>query len=80
MLWIYFVDLFLSIGLMGYAIFRELMSSKSPNGVYSAALKLCKKDVRVWNGRFFETVDSNFRVDKTPVFDPVGEIDSWRAY
>lgn len=30
-------------GLMFYTIFRELFSSKSPNGVYSAALDKCIK-------------------------------------
>ncbi|XP_026464169.1 mitochondrial import inner membrane translocase subunit Tim21 isoform X2 [Ctenocephalides felis] len=34
-------------GLMFYAIFRELFSSKSPNGVYSAALDKCMKDYRI---------------------------------
>ncbi|OWA50988.1 putative Mitochondrial import inner membrane translocase subunit Tim21 [Hypsibius exemplaris] len=34
-------------GVMGYAIFHELFSSKSPSGVYADAFKMCKKDIRV---------------------------------
>jgi len=34
-------------GVMFYAIFRELFSSKSPNSVYSAALKRCAAEQRV---------------------------------
>lgn len=34
-------------GIMFYAIFRELFSSKSPNNVYSEALDKCKNDHRI---------------------------------
>ncbi|KAG5444090.1 Mitochondrial import inner membrane translocase subunit Tim21 [Clonorchis sinensis] len=34
-------------GVILYVMLRELFSSKSPNGVYNAAFKLCKDDVRV---------------------------------
>lgn len=34
-------------GIMFYAIFRELFSSKSPNNVYSEALDKCKNDPRI---------------------------------
>lgn len=34
-------------GLMFYAIFNELFSSKSPNNVYSKALERCKKEPKV---------------------------------
>ena len=34
-------------GTLGYAIFRELFSSKSPNNVYNKAVKKCLSDTRV---------------------------------
>ena len=35
------------VGLMFYAIGRELLSSQSPSGVYGKALKLCRKSYEV---------------------------------
>ncbi|GAA54413.1 TIM21-like protein mitochondrial [Clonorchis sinensis] len=37
----------IATGVILYVMLRELFSSKSPNGVYNAAFKLCKDDVRV---------------------------------
>lgn len=34
-------------GIMFYAIFRELFSSKSPNSVYSKALDRCMQDPKI---------------------------------
>lgn len=34
-------------GVMFYAIFRELFSSKSPNSVYAQALERCTNDPKV---------------------------------
>lgn len=34
-------------GIMFYAIFRELFSSKSPNNIYSEALDKCKNDPKI---------------------------------
>ncbi|KER22928.1 hypothetical protein T265_14747, partial [Opisthorchis viverrini] len=34
-------------GVILYVMLRELFSSKSPNGVYNAAFKICKDDARV---------------------------------
>jgi len=37
----------MSLGIMFYAIGRELFSGQSPSGVYSKAFKLCKKHEKV---------------------------------
>ena len=39
---------FVFLGIMFYAIGRELFSGQSPSGVYSRAFKLCKKHEKVY--------------------------------
>jgi len=38
------------VGIMFYAVGRELFSGQSPSGVYSRAFSLCRKHEKVYSG------------------------------